>query len=444
MARIRSQIRQLPACCGVYLMKDADGRVLYIGKAKHLRDRVGSYFQPSADLGQTRSPWIAEMADQVVDIGHLECESEVDAILYESRLIKDIQPPYNSRQTDDKTFPYLEITLKEDFPGVYVTRQPGRHSKLYGPFTSAGDLRRVVQVLQRVFRFRTCRLEIRADDEKRHFFRPCILHDIRQCSAPCADRIAQQSYRDDIRRFQRFLESKRSVVLRQLHQEMAQRAENLHYEEAARLRDEIRAIESLSDRGEVDEHVQPELFQVDPAESLERLGQVLGDVQPVRIIEGIDIAHIQGAEAVGSLVCFIDGRPFKNGYRRFRIRQVRGIDDYAMIQEVLRRRYRKAGAQEETFPHLILIDGGLGQLHAARDAFAGMPCKPPLLAALAKREESIFLLDRQEPLQLSAHDPALRLLQYVRDEAHRYAQHYFHILRRKSTIQPTKPAANEG
>ena len=435
MTRIRDQIKEFPTSPGVYLMKDADGVVLYIGKAKNLRDRVSSYFQPSADLHQSRGPWIAEMIEKVQDVAHLECDSEVDAILQESRLIKDIQPLYNSRQTDDKTFPYLEITLKEDFPGVYVTRQPRKNSKLYGPFTSAGDLRRVVQVLQRVFRFRTCHLEILDSDEQRRFFRPCILYDIKQCTAPCADRIGKPAYRADIKRFQRFLESKRSVVLRQLHKEMAEHAKNLNYEQAARLRDEIQAIESLDDRGEVDEHVQPELFQVNPAESLERVTAVLGLEDQVRIIEGVDIAHIQGAESVGSLVCFIDGRPFKNGYRRFRIKEVEGIDDYAMIQEVLRRRYRKAGAHEEIFPDVILIDGGLGQLHAARDAFREMPFKPPMILALAKREETIFLLNQDNPLKLKSNDPALRLLQHVRDEAHRFAQHYFHILRQKQTFQ---------
>ena len=435
LTRIRVQIKEFPTSPGVYLMKDTDGVVLYVGKAKNLRDRVISYFQPSADLHQSRGPWIAEMAEKVVEVAHLECESEVDAILQESRLIKDIQPPYNSRQTDDKTFPYLEITLKEDFPGVYVTRQPRKNSKLYGPFTSAGDLRRVVQVLQRVFRFRTCHLEILDSDEQRRFFRPCILHDIKQCTAPCANRIGKTDYRADIKRFQRFLESKRSVVLRQLQKEMAEQAKNFNYEQAARLRDEIQAIESLDDRGEVDEHVQPELFQVDPAESLERVTAVLRLEDQVRIIEGVDIAHIQGAESVGSLVCFIDGRPFKNGYRRFRIREVEGIDDYAMIQEVLRRRYRKAGEHEEIFPDVILIDGGLGQLHAARDAFREMPFKPPMILALAKREETIFLLNQDNPLQLKSHDPALRLLQHVRDEAHRFAQHYFHILRQKRTYQ---------
>ena len=431
---LRSQIKEFPQATGVYLMKDADGRVLYIGKAKSLRERTNSYFQPGADLFQSRGPKIAELVEKVVDVGYLECDSEVDAILHESRLIKDIQPPYNSRQTDDKTFPYLEITTQFDFPGVYVTREPGNKSKLYGPFTSVGDLRRVVQVLQRVFRFRTCRLDIEIEDDKRRFFRPCILHDIKQCSAPCGDRISREEYRKDINRFKRFLESKRSDLLRQMNREMIEHAKKKNYEEAARLRDEIKALEKLDDRGNVDEHVQPELFQIDPHAGLDRLAELLDREESIRIIEGVDIAHIQGAEAVGALVCFIDGHPFKSGYRRYRIREVAGIDDYAMIQEVLRRRYRKAGTHEEIFPDVILIDGGLGQLHAAADAFREMPFKPPVLMSLAKRDEILHHAGHDTPIKLPRHDSALRLLQHIRDESHRFAQHYFHILQKKSTL----------
>jgi excinuclease ABC subunit C len=432
---IRRKIKEFPAAPGVYLMKDAQGRVLYIGKAGNLRDRAGSYFQPSADLIRSRSPKIAEMIEKVTDVGYLQCQSDVDAILQEARLIKDIQPPYNSRQTDDKTFPYLEITTGDDFPGIYVTRQPREGAKLYGPFTSSGDLRRVVQVLQRIFKFRTCKLEINADDPNLHFFRPCILYQVNQCTSPCAGRISRQTYAGDIKRLRSFLESKRSVVLRQLHKEMLGKSHDLNYEEAARLRDEIKAIESLADRGEVDEHVQPELFQIDTAAGLDRLSRLLGLPEAVRIIEGVDIAHIAGHNAVGGLVCFIDGHPFKNNYRRFRIRETPGIDDYAMIKEVLRRRYRRAGDSEALFPDVILIDGGLGQLHAALEAFENMLIQPPMVLSLAKKEEKIFCQNTGEPFELPRNDPALHLLQYVRDEAHRFAQHYFHILRQKQTFE---------
>ncbi len=433
---LRKKIRHLPKTPGVYLFKDARGRVLYIGKAKDLRSRVSSYFQDSADLLRTRGPEIARMAAAVVDLEFLDCETEVDALLLENRLIKDIQPPYNERLRDDKSFPYLEITTSDDFPGVYVTRKPRiKGSKRYGPFTSAAGLRDAVNALQKVFRFRTCELEIRDDDETRAHFRPCLLYSIHQCSAPCAALISRQDYARDIARLRNFLASKRSVVLRQMKKEMDQAAAELRFEEAARLRDRIKAIQSLSLSGDPDVDVQPEVFFIDPRKGLERLAEVLGLESPPRRIEGIDIANLHGGESCGSLVCFIDGKPFKAGYRRFRIRTVEGIDDYAMIREVVLRRYRLAAAGDELYPDLILIDGGLGQLHAALGAFADMDVRPPMVISLAKREEEIYMQARNRPFRLARNDEALRLLQQVRDEAHRFAQHYHHILRRKRTFE---------
>ncbi len=434
-------------------MKDADDIVLYIGKAKNLRSRVSSYFQPSSNLEASRGPHIVEMVNKVDHVDYLEAESEVDAMLKEARLIKDVRPLYNMDLMDDKTFPYLEITIREDFPGVYITRKP--HEKgtlLFGPFTNVSDLRGVLVELEKIFKFRTCTLDIREDDPNRRFFRPCLLHNIHQCTAPCGARIEKQEYRKIIKDFVRFLRSKRSTILRELQQQMEEAAKNLHYEEAGMLRDRIRLIESLDARGTVNEHVQPEAFASDPTEALVKLRDILQLPNQVRIIEGIDIANISGAEAVGSLVKFIDGRPFKNGYRRFKIKTVKGIDDYAMIAEVVRRRYKYALRGEELWPDLILIDGGLGHLHAAEAALKGMiadadeqrashraagePVEMPhtKMASIAKREEDIYLQGSTQPLKLGAHSPVRKLLQYVRDEAHRFAQHYHHILRSKKML----------
>ncbi len=455
LGRIRDKIGTLPKCPGVYLMKDADGVVLYIGKARDLRARVASYFQNSADLLSTRGPEIAHMVARVRDIDFIECETEVDALLTENRLIKDTQPRYNERLKDDKTFPYLEITTSEDFPGVRVTRQPrGQGSKLYGPFINATGLRDAVNALQKVFKFRTCELEIKADDDRRRFFRPCLLHAIDQCTAPCADRISRSAYAADIRRLLRFLNSKRSVLLREMNRQMQQAAEQQRYEEAAVLRDRIKAIESLALSGDPREDVQPEAFFVDPRAGLERLRSLLDLAAAPRVIEGIDIATLQGEASVGSLVCFIDGKPCKSGYRRFRIKTVAGVDDYAMIREVIARRYRYAAVSAELFPDVILIDGGLGQLHAALGAFeqmyqaidveGGHAARPPMVVALAKREELIYVQARTRPHKLARNDEALRLLQQIRDEAHRFGQHYHQLLRRKRTFdadeRPRRPA----
>ena len=321
--RLREKIANFPKTPGVYLMKNSRGVVLYVGKAKDLRSRAGSYFLDSADLLNARGPEIAHMASLVVDIDFLDCDTEVDALLQENRLIKDIQPAFNERLKDDKSFPYLEITTSDDFPGVFVTRTPRlKGSKLYGPFTNVAGLRDAVNALQQVFKFRTCELEIADGDESRSFFRPCLLHAINQCTAPCADLISKDDYKKDIDRLKRFLGSKRSTLLKQMTTEMEQAAADKRFEDAAVLRDRVKAIQNLALSGSTTENVQPELFYIDPRDGLDKLAKILNLENPPRSIECIDIANLQGAESVGALVCFIDGKPFKPGYRRFRIKTV--------------------------------------------------------------------------------------------------------------------------
>ena len=302
-----------------------------------------------------------------------------------------------------------------------------------------------MNALQKVFKFRTCELPILEGDDKRRFFRPCLLHSINQCTAPCAALISAERYREDIDRLVRFLRSKRSTALRDLRKEMETASRQRDYEAAAVLRDRIKSLEALSLSGDVDSDVQPEVFYVDPQSGLEKLQSLLGLAEAPRVIEGIDIATLQGEDSVGSLVAFLDGRPFKSGYRRFRIKTVAGIDDYAMIREVIARRYKHAAHAEELFPDVILIDGGLGQLHAALGAFErlhnaialehGRALKPPMVISLAKREEIIYVQARSEPIRLPRNHDGLRLLQQIRDEAHRFGQHYHHILRRKRTFE---------
>ena len=433
--RVRGMIRKFPVGPGLYFMKDGRDTVLYIGKAKSLRSRAGSYFQASSDIMGTRGAWIAEMVGKVQRVDYLECKSEVDAILQEARLIKDIRPPYNTDLVDSKTFPYLEITTREEFPGVYITRNPSsERSKLFGPFASSGDLRAVLVVLQKIFKFRTCKMEIKESDDKRRFFRPCLLYSIKQCAAPCGAKIEKAEYKKIIRDVVKFLQSKRSTVLRQLRKEMEEASSAMDFETAAVCRDRIRLIERLDDRGSVEGNVQPEVFAKDPAEALEKLAKILGATEPIRIIEGFDIAHISGEDTVASLVKFIDGKPFKAGYRRFKIRTVNGVDDYASMKEVLTRRYKHAVEGEELFPDVILVDGGKGQLSAAMEALRVMEAPMPFVLSLAKKHEEIFLPGRSDGIRLRAQDPTRKLLQYVRDEAHRFAQHYHHILRKKSML----------
>jgi excinuclease ABC subunit C len=434
LEKLAEKAKGLPKAPGVYLMKDAAGVVIYIGKSSSLRDRVGSYFQPGSKLELRK----AGLRDAVVDFDFIQTDSEVEALLAENRLIKDIQPRYNARLLDDKTFPYLMVTTGDDFPGVYVTREPRTKGvKLYGPFTSVYSLKEAVTLLQKAFKFRTCHLEISEGDDKRRFFRPCLLYPIHQCTAPCAAKISKDSYAKDVEVLLQFLDGNKKRVLASLEKEMIEASKGQHFERAARLRDEIKALNALGARAKKgeQEYWQPESFIHNPKESLIELQGALQLPEPPRIVEGIDIAHLQGGEMVGSKVCFIDGVPFKDGYRRFKIKHGQGNNDYLSIQEVVSRRYREAGTNNELYPDVILIDGGLGQLHAAMDVFKTMDVKPPMVISLAKKEELVYTQAKSEPIRLARNHLGLKLLQYVRDEAHRFAQHYHHILRRKSQLE---------
>ena len=217
-----------------------------------------------------------------------------------------------------------------------------------------------------------------------------------------------------------------------MRDEMLAASKEMKFEEAARLRDEIEMLESLDRRGELDTHAQPEVFHIDPKKGLTGLRKVLNLKETPRTIEGVDIAHLGGGETVASLVKFIDGLPFKPGYRRFKIKDVKGVDDFRSIHEVVSRRFKRLYDEQDVFPDILLIDGGKGQLSSAVAAFEALEIDPPILLSLAKKNEEIYRPGESEPIVLSRHAFSLRLLQYVRDEAHRFAQHYHHILRGKS------------
>jgi excinuclease ABC subunit C len=434
LPNLLDKARALPKTPGVYLMKDAKGLVIYVGKSASLRDRVSSYFLPSTELELRKSG----LLEHVVDFDVLETDSEVEALLTENRLIKDLHPRYNARLVDGKTYPYLMVTTGDEFPGVYITREPKTEGvKLYGPFTSVYQLKEAITHLQKAFKFRTCHLEISESDSKRRFFRPCLLHAIKQCTAPCAAKIPRDAYADDIKNLTRFLDGNRESVLRDLEKQMKQASEELHFERAARLRDEIKALQALGKRASkgTEQFWQPEAFISNPREGVAELQAAIGMAEPPRIIEGIDIAHLQGGEMVGSLVCFIDGVPFKDGYRRYRIKHGQGNNDFLSIQEVVSRRYREAAGGNELYPDLILIDGGVGQLNAAMDVFKSMDHRPPQVISLAKKEEVVYVQGIADPIRLKRNHLGLKMLQYVRDEAHRFAQHYHHILRRKTQLE---------
>ncbi len=424
------KVKDFPMEPGVYLMKDAQGRVIYIGKAKRLRNRASSYFQREAIDDHRVGPLVREIRD----IDYVLAESEIDALLMEARLIKDVQPKYNRDLKDDKSFPYLQIAIRDDFPRVEATRNPKSSSvRLYGPFLSAAHLRGAIVTLQKIFKFRTCTQPIAANDPESRWTRPCVLASIGQCSAPCCGRVSQEVYRKNIRRLQEFLGGNRQKLLNELKEDMLLASKERRYELAAEYRDQLLALETLKEHGSLEEHVQPEVFQIDPRKGVVGLQKIFKLPKPPRVIEGVDIAHLGGQDTVASLVHFVDGRPFKNGYRRYKIKTVEGIDDFASIAEVVSRRFAYDDPNNPP-PDILLIDGGKGQLHAALSVLEHTPVRPGLTISLAKRDEEVYVPGLEEPLKLSRRSYALRLLQSVRDESHRFAQHYHHMLRRRSTF----------
>ena len=425
------KVKTFPQTPGVYLMKDATGNVIYVGKAKNLRSRAGSYFNREAAL-ELRT---CELVRHIADIDFIPSENEVDALLREARLIKDIRPKFNKELKDGKSFPYLQIRTREEFPRVEITRTPRRKGvRLYGPFLSKAKLKDAINVLQRVLKFRTCTLDIRSEEDRWRYYRPCLLHSIRQCTAPCNLRVTREEYRKQIKKLVMILEGKSAKLFRRMEREMLEASAATQYEKAGRLRDEIASLKKLELRGDVDKHQQPEVFHIDPKKGLLGLKKVLGMAKMPRSIEGMDIAHLQGSETVASLVSFLDGLPFKDGYRRYKIRTVVGVDDFASMREVVSRRFKRMSDDGGVFPDILLIDGGKGQLSAALDAFEAIGVTPPTVISLAKQQEEIFVPGQAESIKLGKNAAALRLLMYVRDEAHRFAQNYHHTLRRKKLV----------
>lgn len=425
---MKEYIKSLPRSPGVYLMKDSASKVIYVGKAKSLRDRVMSYFS-----GAPSDPKTAKMAAEVRSIEHIVTDSELEAIFLEARLIKDIKPKYNIELKDDKSFPVAVVTDYDDFPKVWIVHQTDEVKGIrFGPFTGAVDLRRAIKVLQKIFKFATCQLTIKEEDKKRRYFRPCLLHYIGQCSAPCAGAITKDEYAKTIAGLLTFLRGDKDGLISRLSAEMEKSAHALDFERAAILRDQISALRSTGELFSRYSTVN-EIGPMSPLEANRELNKLMGTGDAIRIVDAVDISHISGAWSVGSVVRFVDGIPSKSGYRRYRIKTVRGIDDYGMICEVVSRRLARL-VKEGGLPDLLLIDGGEGQLSAARKAMDSLILpKKVFLAALAKREEALFTAESGR-LDADHGNLGLRLLMYARDEAHRFAKNYHLKLRRKSMI----------
>ena len=403
---LRRQLSRLPDQPGVYLFRDAAGELLYVGKAVSLRKRVSSYVRPPGTL----SPRIAKMVRLVAGVEVRQTASEAEALLLEAQLIKAHRPRYNVAFRDDKTYPWLKIT-HESFPRLVVTRRRLNDGAAYfGPYTDAGLMHEAVRFLRKVFPMRTCRTLPRS---------PCLEYHLGQCLAPCAQYIHAAGYQRIVDDLTAFLQGRRDALLKDLQTRMTRAARHQRYEEAARLRNQIQALTSVIVAKEKSLAAGP----------LEQLQAALKLPVLPRRIEAFDISNIFGAFAVGSMVVFQDGRPHKAHYRRFRIETVAGIDDFAMMREVVRRRYSGTLAAELPLPDLILVDGGKGQLAAAGAELAALRLTLPALG-LAKRFEHIFVPGAERPIILLRTSPVLHLVQHVRDEAHRFAITYHRRLRR--------------
>jgi excinuclease ABC subunit C len=550
---IKERLDSIPTRPGVYLMKGEADEVLYVGKAINLRSRLRSYFQASSAL----SPRVRRLVESVADLDFFVTDSELEALILECNLIKRHRPHYNVRLKDDKRYPYIKISWQEDFPRVTVVRRMHADgARYFGPYTSSAAMRQTLDLLRHIFPYLTCKRQITGTDD-----RACLYHHLGRCLAPCIGAISRDEYRDMMQQVCLFLEGKGEEIIASLRRRMGTAAENMEFERAARLRDQIAAVERVIERqrvvtastvdldavgiaGEDGEvcvqvffvrggkligheyflmegtgdaetpeiltsflkqfydhaaHVPPEILLpqgIEENQIIERwLGERRGgrvtlraprrgfkrklvemveenatetlnhllareqieksramdgvndlrarldlDAPPLRI-EAYDISNIQGVAATGSMVVFVEGAPSKKDYRRFKIRGVQGPDDYAMLQEILCRRFRRATIGEagsrdswSDLPDLIVVDGGKGQLSAALEILAEQGLDTLPAVGLAKEKEEVFKPGISQAIILPSDSAGLHLLQRLRDEAHRFAIAYHKGLRRSQSL----------
>jgi len=541
---LEKKLSNIPACPGVYLMKNAEGRIIYIGKAVNLRNRVRSYFQAS----KTPHALTGEALRRVQDINYIITDTEVEALILENTLIKKHKPRYNVKLKDDKRYPFVKVTVNESFPGLYITRIVERDgAKYFGPFARNYATKQTVKELTKIFPIRTCNLPLQESGNKH---KVCLNYSIERCPGPCEDRADKEEYDQIVRNVCLFLGGKKELVIKELQKEMQTAAADLQFEQAAKIRDRIESIEKtiekqklesadgddedvigfaqkddeacvqvlmlrdgklterehyfltgtqdatasdiltafleqyylessfvpktviLQDAVENSEAIQKWLIEKrgscvtihipqrgqkrqlvkmaaknaksileqkelnvvlkagdNPA--LLQLQEVLELPRPPQRIEAFDISNLGSDFAVGSMVVFEEGEPAKSEYRRFRIRTVEGQDDFAMMREVVSRRYFRAVKENGILPDLILIDGGKGQLNSAIEALKALHLDNLPTIGLAKQFEHIFVPGKSEPIILQKNNPALHLIQRVRDESHRFAVNYHRKLRSK-------------
>jgi len=412
-------IRAMPQTSGVYLMKDRLGQVIYVGKAKNLKRRVSSYFHGSRKFVRAQ-PKIAAMVEMVREIAFHKTRNETEALLLEGKLIKQYRPRYNTDFTDDKQFLLVQVDLQNKLPRFRLCRnrkEDGSH--YYGPFAQAGMLRSTLAEMRK-------RFGILLSDANPRILRDGrvkLYEDARAEIFGGHNETTIEEYRERVDRACSFLEGRTKELLKELKEEMVKRAEAMDFERAAKLRDLTNALAKTVRKTKrfTRDWVKDDLLE---EHALQALGDVLELSDLPRVIECFDVSHVSGTFVVASMVRFVDGRPDRKSYRRFKIRGGLGNDDFASMNEVVGRRYGRLRDEGRNMPDLVVIDGGIGQVGAAQDAFCQLEIAPPPLIGLAKREETIVFGDERAELKLSQRDPALRLLQRLRDEAHRFANQF--------------------
>lgn len=437
----------IPTAPGVYLMKDRTGKIIYVGKAKNLKKRVSSYFH-NKDLPYK----IAILVAEIQHIDYIPTASERDSLILEKNLIRRLQPIYNTMWRDDKSYPYVRVTWGEDFPRIFLTRKRIKdRSKYYGPYPNVNGIKKLLKTLwmKKPFTLRPCRYDFKVEEINKGLencnkalykkVKSCIYLHTQECPAPCVKKITQEDYAVLVRESELFFRGEWNSILKQLELEMLEASAKMEYEAAARLRDQIRAVEHIREPVTFQEVAADSLHEeTELSQGLTEIQHALGLVRPPLRIECFDNSNIQGAHPVAALVVFDRARPLKSAYRKYKIKTVVGPDDFASMREIVLRRYKRLAEEEKRFPDLVLIDGGKGQLGSAQKAMVdlkkmGYKIPPLALASLAKREEEIFLPDREESIRLPMDSKGLLILRHIRDEAHRFAI-TFHRQKRKDAF----------
>jgi len=417
MPSLKEKLKALPLRPGVYLFKSKSGEIIYIGKAKSLRKRVASYFTRPADIKTSL------LLERLYDIDFVVTGSELAALILEDELVKKYKPRYNISLRDDKAYPYLKLTINEEWPRLFLARRKEKDGALYFGRYQGGMVREIIRLVKKLFPIRWCK-----ETPLRSREQPCLYYRIGSCTAPCVKKIKHADYLALVQGIISLLEGRMEEALGKLKTEMEKASAELDFERAAYLRDRIEILGKMLEGKELAKAPAPralsEIIELQQALKLEKA--------PMRI-EAFDVSNISGSNNVGAMVAYYGGRPLKSDYRKFKIKSFSGKpNDVAAIYEIVKRRYQGSLAKKLPLPDLIMVDGGLPQVFAGERGLDEAQLKGLALIGLAKKEEEIFFYGRKKPLKLNKSSPALQLLQRIRDEAHRFAITYHREKRRRS------------